>query len=176
MKRLLYLWLMIPAVASSQGWSTRAENNSSKGETQFAFVEGKSNNVEKPFPILQVNYDGLMTRWHLVGVPFINCKIDQFPILIKFDDDKKVYKAPGWGEKKHQAVWIQFLPGPPLTSEEISEKEFHDMIRLKKTIKISFVTECGTFDTEFSLSGSSRALKEIHRNLPDNSDLIVSYR
>ena len=168
MKNLLYLLLLIPSLASSQGWSTRMENNSAQGKTLFARVEGKSDNDEKPDPGLQAsfNYKTMMTRWHIVGVPFLSCKIGQYPVQIRFGGEEKVYKAYGWGEKKSNSVWIQLLPGNPVDPQEISEQEFQDKIKAKKIIYIKYITECGTFSTEFPLNGSGRALNEIYKDAP----------
>ena len=167
MKNLLYLLLLIPSLASSQGWGTRMENNSAQGKTLLAWVEGKSDNDEKPSPGLEASfsYSTMMTRWHLVGVPFLSCKIDQYPVEIKFAGEDKVYKAYGWGEKKNSSVWIQLLPGNPVDPKEISEQEFLDKVRAKKTIYIKYITDCGTFSTEFPLNGSGRALNEIYKDV-----------
>jgi hypothetical protein len=168
MKNLLYLLLLIPSFAYSQGWSTRMENNSEQGKILFARVEGKSDNDEKPAPGLEASfsYKTMMTRWHLVGVPFLSCKIDQYPLEIKFSGEDKVYKAYGWGEKKSSSVWIQLLPGNPVDPMEISEQAFRDKVKAKKTIFIKYITECGTFSTEFPLNGSERAINGLYKDLP----------
>ena len=141
----VYLTLY-PHGSYSQVWNTHVETNSSGGKTRLAYIEGKSNNAEKPSPRLQAsfNYSNMMTRWHLVNIQFINCKIGEQPILIKFSGEDKLYKAYGWGEKKSNAVWIQLLPDRPLAADEISGQDFLEKIRVKKAVTISFVTESGT--------------------------------